>query len=63
MSDDEGLELLIAGAIIVGGLILGKLFSDSLKKYRCPRCNYPVAKSDIFCPNCHQPIDWSSVKE
>lgn len=63
MGDEEGWALLIGGAIVVGGMILGKLFSDSLKKYRCPRCNYPVSKSDVFCPNCRQPIDWANVKE
>ena len=43
---------------LIGGIILGKLFIDSLKKYRCPRCNYPVDKKDSSCPNCGQILDW-----
>jgi rubrerythrin len=42
----------------LGALFLGKLIIDALKKYRCPRCNYPVDGNSIFCPNCGQPLDW-----
>ncbi|MBU1076574.1 MAG: zinc-ribbon domain-containing protein [Spirochaetes bacterium] len=24
--------------------------------YKCPRCNYPVSKTEVFCPNCGQPF-------
>lgn len=40
-------------------VIFGELLFDALKKYRCPRCNYPVDKSNTRCPNCGQPIDWT----
>jgi len=43
---------------LVGVLVLGKLLVDALKKYQCPRCNYPVDGSDTVCPNCGQPLDW-----
>ena len=43
---------------LIGGIILGKLVIDSLKKYSCPRCNYPVDKNNRYCPNCGQELDW-----
>jgi rubrerythrin len=49
--DDDLLKLL-------GVLVFGKLLVDALKKYRCPRCNYPVDGSNAACPNCGQPLDW-----
>jgi len=42
----------------LGVLVLGKLLFDALKKYRCPRCNYPIDNSTIYCPNCGQLLDW-----
>ena len=54
----KNIDELSAKAEIVINLILGELMVDALKKYRCPRCNYPVNKSNICCPNCGQPIDW-----
>lgn len=42
----------------IGCLILGKLLYDAFKKYRCPRCNYPVDRSNTRCPNCGQPLYW-----
>ncbi|MCX6770789.1 MAG: zinc-ribbon domain-containing protein [Candidatus Micrarchaeota archaeon] len=42
----------------LGVLVFGKLLVDALKKYRCPRCNYPIDESNVFCPNCGQPLDW-----
>ena len=44
----------------IGVVILGKLVLDALKKYRCPRCNYPVSKKQYSCPNCGQPLEWES---
>jgi len=46
---------------VLGALILGKILLDALKKYRCPRCNYPVSKDNFVCPNCGQPLNWRSV--
>ena len=43
---------------LLGVLVLGKLLVDALKKYQCPRCNYPIDRSNAVCPNCGQPLDW-----
>lgn len=37
-------------------LLCGKLAWLVLKKYRCPRCNYPVDNEDGKCVNCGQLI-------
>ncbi|MBU0532995.1 zinc ribbon domain-containing protein [Candidatus Micrarchaeota archaeon] len=55
-SEKEFLEAL-------GILLLGKILIDALKKYRCPRCNYPVSDSDITCPNCGQPLIWRGLHD
>ncbi len=44
--------------VVAGLLLLGKVIFDALKTHRCPRCNYPVDKTDLYCPNCAQPLDW-----
>lgn len=44
----------------IGIFLFGDLIYKALKKYRCPRCNYPVLNED--CPHCNQPIDWSGIK-
>lgn len=46
----------------VGLLLLGKIIYDALKKYRCPRCNYPVDETNASCPNCGQPLNWRGVQ-
>lgn len=47
----------------LGLILLGKIIYDALKKYRCPRCNYPVDKANEFCPNCSQPLVWRGVDD
>lgn len=42
---------------------LGKLIFDVLRKYRCPRCNYPVGRCDDGCPHCGQPFSWPKEKK
>ncbi len=55
MTEDDGW---IKSVLVASGtVILGKLFLDALKP-RCPRCNYPVDKTNSYCPNCYQPLDW-----
>ena len=53
--DDDWIKDVVVAS---GAIILGKLFLDALKKYRCPRCNYPVDKKNTFCPNCGQLLYW-----
>lgn len=55
----EGEDILKA----VGIVLLGKIIFDALKKYRCPRCNYPVDENNIVCPNCGQVLDWRGKHE
>lgn len=57
--DDDWVK---AGLIITGALILGKILSDAFKQHRCPRCNYPVSRDNIMCPNCGQPLNWEGVE-
>lgn len=54
----QGDDLIAALAIIA----LGKIVYDALKKYNCPRCNYPVDKTNRVCPNCGQPLNWREVQ-
>ena len=39
-----------------------ELIRLALKKFRCPRCNYPVDKKNSNCPNCGQPLSWRGIK-
>jgi rubrerythrin len=50
---EEFLKNIISGAAI---LVASKILIDAFKKYRCPRCNYPLDGKEIYCPNCGQPI-------
>jgi len=44
----------------LGGLaLLGWLLTKD--KYKCPRCNYPVDKNQVICPNCGQPLRWGGI--
>ncbi len=39
-------------------IISDVLFAD----FKCSRCNYPlILKQKTECPNCGQPLDWSSI--
>jgi hypothetical protein len=62
MTDDAGKAILaILGLLFVA--VVGKVVWDAAtKNYRCPRCNYPVSKNQMSCPNCKQPLDWKDVK-
>lgn len=41
---------------VVVDLLGFNLIKRALGKYRCPRCNYPVYKTESSCPNCGQKI-------
>ena len=54
MGKDSDLNNALA---FIGALVLGKLIVDAFKR-RCPRCNYPVDRTNASCPNCGQPLIW-----
>lgn len=62
MSRSNGDGLLAAALIVIGGIILGKILSDSNKNHKCPRCNYPVNRDNNTCPNCGLTLDWRGVQ-
>jgi rubrerythrin len=49
----EAKELL---GLLGGAALLGWVLKK--KRYRCPRCNYPLPDYAIVCPNCGQPLCW-----
>lgn len=40
----------------VGDLLGFGFIRRAWSKYRCPRCNYPIFKTENKCPNCGQPF-------
>ena len=54
-------DLLLQGALLIGGAYLVADYINSLEKkviYRCPVCNKKLEYRVPNCPNCHTVIDW-----
>lgn len=49
--------ILTAGSILFGAWVIKKLFEGG-EYDKCPRCNNPLIKGTLICPNCGQPIKW-----
>jgi len=48
---DKDLLWALSGAALLGWVL-------KKKRYKCPRCNYPLPDYAMICPNCGQPICW-----
>ena len=51
----------VAGAILLGAVLLKAIVDSDAKIYRCPYCNLVIRKNAHVCPRCGQQISWGGV--